>query len=797
LFAWASIIHNSISAQWVLEGQVNDSKTKRALAFANISLENKSKGTITDIDGQFKLTLTDLPATIIISYLGYISDTLVIHSTVSKIQTALIPSEFSLKTIEFKAGLSAAEQLIRRVSARRDTLDPNKLDAYAYTSYNRMLLTAAADTLIAEVTTDALGRPDSSSFRIKNILDRQYLFLNESVVEKKYKKPGKSYEEVMASKTSGLNNPVISALTTQIQTLSFYEDVFSVLGINYINPLAPQGWSKYHYEITDTLISDGDTLILVSFEPLPNKQFQGMEGILYINKTHYALAQAVALPVTEKGSRLYIRQSYRKIDEIHWFPYQLHTDIIFASLNINDTIPLKLEARSYISEIQINPIIKNREFGAIAVEVNPKATERAEDWFETFRNKPLDNKDSNTYRIIDSLGRAIKLDRKLKWFQALSTGNIRVKWFDFPLQRFINANQYEGFRLGLGMETNENLIQWMRLGGYFAYGFKDEALKYGTHIEFRFLRRFDFKLRGMYINDVAESGTTNFGINAPFNLESTYRDLAITIVDSVKTWGGYLECSPVANLQLQLSTKHTVLNPTNEYRFIDTLKNNPVYTLTEIGFSMRYGIGEKYIAFGFDRVRLSSEKPILWLSATQGLDKFGGQFNYTRIHSMVEQEKKWKNWGNSRLAIIGGVVFGDAPYARLFNGRGSYYDFSIVTRNGFETVRPNEFMHSHYAGILLSHLFPPFFTFKKLSKPTAGILYNLGWGELQNINRHFGIPLKSMNKGFLEGGVFIENMVILSNSGFGIGFFYRHGPHATGNFGEDIYFKATLSLSMQ
>ena len=38
--------------------------------------------------------------------------------------------------------------------------------------------------------------------------------------------------------------------------------------------------------------------------------------------------------------------------------------------------------------------------------------------------------------------------------------------FDFPIDKVLNFNNYEGFRLGLGIETNHRMLKWMNLGGY-------------------------------------------------------------------------------------------------------------------------------------------------------------------------------------------------------------------------------------------------------------------------------------------------------------------------------------------
>jgi len=795
LILYLGIFWGNLYGQVEITGQVLDAKGKRPLAFASVIISDRSAGTTSDIDGRFKLVVPKLPVTLKVSYLGYEPHEWVVNANNDlPLKVMLMPSRVSLKTFEFSPGLSAAERLVRRVSARRDTLDPNKLPSYTFTSYNRMVVTSEKDSIPAEIKTDPLGRADSSELKMKEFLDSQYLFLNESVVNKRYKRPGRSYEEVVASRTSGLKNPILSALTTQLQSLTFYEDNFSVLGIEYVNPLAKSGWDLYHYEIVDTTLSDGDTIVVVSFTPLPGKTFQAMEGMLRINIAHYALESAVAIPVSEDGNRVSIRQSYKRVDSLHWFPFQLHTDLIFEGLSING-VNMKLEGRTYIRDIVVNPELKNREFGALAVEVAPDAVKKGEERLTNYRLRTLDRKDSTTYRVIDSLGNEIQLDRRLQWMQAMLSGKLRLWYFDTEIKHLMSANQYEGFRLGLGGETNERLLSWFRVGGYFAYGFKDEAFKYGGHGEFRFLRKYDMRLKGYFQRDVFESGGTDFLIDPSFSLESSYREFAAVVFDSVKTYGFQYQLKPRANMHFLLQGSHTQMDPTTPYRYIDSAQFNPQYRFTELTLNLRWGLGEKYLAFGFDRIALPTQKPVLWLSISQGLKAMNGDFEFTRIHAMLEENYSWTRAGKTRIVLLAGAVLGDTPYARLFNGRGTYFDFSLVARNGFETIRPNEFMSDTYAGILLSHLFPPFYRYRKLSRPALGAVYNIGWGQLQQPERHWGMEFETMERGLFEGGLFLQDILVISNTGFGFGAFYRHGAYARGSLGEDLFWKAAITLS--
>ena len=65
--------------------------------------------------------------------------------------------------------------------------------------------------------------------------NKQHLFLMESVSERKFLYPGNNKEKVLASRISGLKDPLFILLATQIQSFSFYNEIIKIGKKNYIN----------------------------------------------------------------------------------------------------------------------------------------------------------------------------------------------------------------------------------------------------------------------------------------------------------------------------------------------------------------------------------------------------------------------------------------------------------------------------------------------------------------------------------------------------------------------------------
>lgn len=80
LFLLLLVLPQQIGSQTIeLSGKVMDNQTGSGLPFATITLLNTTGGTITDVSGHFKLTVRRLPTTLIVSSIGYRSDSIQIN----------------------------------------------------------------------------------------------------------------------------------------------------------------------------------------------------------------------------------------------------------------------------------------------------------------------------------------------------------------------------------------------------------------------------------------------------------------------------------------------------------------------------------------------------------------------------------------------------------------------------------------------------------------------------------------------------------------------------------------------
>ena len=93
LMACAMLLCFSVTvfAQTTIKGKVQDESNKEPLIGASIIIKNTTIGTVTDYDGEFSLKADqDLPLTLIVSYLGYITKEVEVTSVDNSLKINII-----------------------------------------------------------------------------------------------------------------------------------------------------------------------------------------------------------------------------------------------------------------------------------------------------------------------------------------------------------------------------------------------------------------------------------------------------------------------------------------------------------------------------------------------------------------------------------------------------------------------------------------------------------------------------------------------------------------------------------
>ncbi|REG88957.1 DUF5686 family protein [Winogradskyella sediminis] len=753
------------------------------IPFANVIFNDiKNKGTATDIDGVFFVESTI--KTMTISYVGYETKTL--HISSLKHPTITLKQEVSALDEVVLEGENPAHRIIRLAVANKALNNPENLNAFTYDSY---------DKVFVDVNDDA---PQKDSLtEDQSFLKDAYVFITETIAKHKYLKPRFTEDSVIARRTSGFKDPNFAILANSFQPFSFYDDHISLFETDYLNPISKNSTKKYKFRLKDEYIKNQDTVFVISFEPKANRNFEGLEGLLYINSNQYAVESVDATTHNSGKIDFTIQQKYKFINDQYWFPEQLNFVIILGE----GFGSLKYVGKSYLTNITVNPPLKKTDFPLVSLTLPDNNEGRLSRYWDQYRKDPLDKKEQRTYVLIDSIGDEIHLDKYLKWAPSLAQWRIPFKYVDLDLKKLASYNKYEGTRLGLGLYTNDDVFKNISFGGYSAYGFKDHTWKYGGEVLVDIPGEKDISISLKYKNDVRETGTYSENSNEnPFS----QRHWIASQMDAIESFSIYTDMKLWRNIHWNIGFNTANVTPLYNYQFINNGLSITNYINSEINVGVGYHVKEQLVnTFGVV-TRLPSDAPVFNLIYSRGLKgTFEGDFNYNKFKITLDHSFTTKGLGKTTYRLDLGYIDTALPYGLLFTGEGSLdKNIPFVVKHYFQTVTPYEFLSDRYANIFTTHNFGRLLNNKGLFQPDVLLYNNLGIGSLEHASNHLEIAFKTKDNLFLETGLELQNLIKIpylniGYLGIGIGAFYRYGYHNLENSDDNFAFKYSIGFSFK
>lgn len=805
-----------VSAQHTITGRVVDAAGQAPLAFVPLGLEGGRTGATTDIDGRFTLVVPALPAVIKLSYVGYETQ-LVTVTDGAPLVVLLKQSNTQLKVVEVLPTENPAHRIIRRVQAGRKENDGMRYRSYRYRSYSKTIFTAKADTAagdtgrtatalideapLATADTARTAARDTTDEDINALLSRQHLFLLESATKKSFIPPAAEKEEVLAMRVSGLKDPMFLTLAAQTKTFSIYEPQITLSDKNYLGPLGPSGTNKYFFHLEDTLYQGADSVYVISYRPRRGTRFDGLKGLLYVNTDGYAV-QNVTAEAAERAGGLSVRfqQKHERIGGKAWFPVQLNTFIYFDNVSVNG-LAFYGEGRTYLKDIEVDADVQRKEVRGPEFVADQLSIRRDDAFWNGLRTDSLDSKDLMTYQVLDSIGEKERFDHWMKVISALTTGRIPVGPVDLLVDRFLAYNAYEGLRLGAGVATNDRVTRYGSLGGYFAYGFKDQRWKYGGDLTLKPLYGRDAHVKFSYENDVSEIGGVSFkGKSRTFSPDS-YRLLFVDRMDRMERFAGEVMLRAGSSTKFWLGTERALRVNDIGYRYVQPeaegvtrLRND--FLTGAVTFGVRWAFHERLARLPDRELSLGTKFPVVYLSgmrAIKGL--WDGEWDTWRVDAMIEKVFRIRLLGDLSVRVLGGVADASAPMAFLYDLRGTNADPKLAASNVFETMRPNEFLADRYVTFHVRHSFGALLVRTKYFRPRPSIVSSAGFGDLSEPGNHRGLDFRPLHQGFYESGLVIDNLLRSKTSSLGVAAFYRYGPYAFTDPADNLVLKLTAGYA--
>lgn len=620
----------------------------------------------------------------------------------------------------------------------------------------------------------------------------------ESVTERKFIQPDNSEEVILGVKVSGFNSASFAPLATDLQPFSFYSDYISIFDINYLNPISAGSLNKYDFTIEDTLYYGVDTTFILSYTPLPGKNFDALTGLLYVNTNTYAIQNVIAEPFEKGFIDLKIQQKYRYLDNKQWFPEQLKFEM-FIRQTASMTVGVLASGVSEIKDVELYVPLDKKDFSIEALRMDELANDRDSVFWQQQRPDPLSDKERKTYEVMDSIGGKYKFDALMKIFEKVALNKIPISFIDIDIAKLFAYNKYEGIRLGLGAYTNEKLMKHLSVGGFFGYGFRDAGWKYGGEVIATLDKAREFEVRVGYQNNLIETGKSRLSYFAIPHFD--WGNFLAERMDQIKQESFGVGFRAFRYARMNIAFNHTNVYPKYTYE-LQAGADAPVtnYINSDFTLHLRYAFKEKIITSIGQRIGMGTKYPILSIAYSVGVkDVWDSYYSYNKIEARIEKSFYIKNLGESKFRVEGGYIDEAIPYGLLYTSGGSYVrNWSILVKNSFQTATPYEFLADRYAVLHYSHNFGSLLLQVGKWKPNFTVYQNIGWGSLQHPEYHRFVEFKTMEKGFYESGLQIDRIIQFSYfnvayMGVGMGAYYRYGPYAYSSASDNLAF--TLSVT--
>ena len=809
----------SLQAQFQVNGIIKDSQTKKALPFATITTEN-GFSTIADVDGKFNFILASQPETLTVSYVGYESKTISLFEIKTFFTLYLSAKVDALKEV-IMSNVNPANAIIAKVIKEKQNNNPQKnLQSFEFKSYTKLLVTANPDSIagkidtvfVSAVTRDKIKKIDSSNYKFKKIVDKQHLFLTEKVSQFQFEKPILK-ETILGTKMAGFKEPIYEFLGFNLQSFSIYDNKYELFETQYKSPISNDALEEYRYKILDTTRIEKRDVIVVYFKNKISRK--GLEGLLYVDKENHAIAKAV-MRIRSVLNITGIHEFRYFPEEKIWFPIRKNFKIVkgkskeptkilggrieFPAENDDSGSKKAASDFTYLSsemdvfDLAINNNLKIKK-SFVAIEVKDNANKRDDAFWNQNRTDSLDMRSERTYFALDSIVTKKNIEKKIKYGRKIINGYLPFGPIDFDLRYRLSYNNFEGFRIGIGGITNDSFSKKLRVEGYTAYGLKDETIKYNLGAAFRIGNFSNTWIGGSYTDDVREIASTTFATDRRVFKLYDPRPINISTFYNHKTWRGYIETRIIPKTETILQFSHSEISPLFNYTFVYDSHLYRDFTMSTAMFSIQWNPFSDLMQTPNGKIEFEKRYPKFAFQFTKSVPNFlANDFDFGKVDARIEYEKKYLNGQKSAILLQAGHAFGALPLTHLYNTSPNNLTkdnllqrITIAGKNSFETMYFNEFFSSEFVMLQFKHGFKRIELFKKV-KPSLVLVTRMAWGNLQHPERHIGIEYKTLDQGFFESGIELNQIY----KGFGLTGFYRYGPNQLPRFEDNLAVKLSF-----
>ncbi|MCB0656617.1 MAG: carboxypeptidase-like regulatory domain-containing protein [Saprospiraceae bacterium] len=297
-----------------IQGSITD-QNGSSLPFATVYVLKLQRGTASNEEGRYQLSLPRGTYEVRFQFLGYTTKTVTVQvgNGWEQINIELAEEPIELQTIEVLDNREDPAYTIMRRAIGKASYHAQQLDAYSATSYIK-----------------GSGRlkdlPGLFRKRIEKALEEEGIdtstaFVTESVSEISYQRPNQFSEKVISVRTIGEDN---NTSPNNFINASFYNPEIN----GAVSPLSPKAFAYYKFEYLGFFADHGMTIDKIKVTPRSpgDKVF---EGTIYIVDQEWNI-HSLDLTTYIWGIKFNINQVYQPIQEHVWLPVD-HTFFVSGS----------------------------------------------------------------------------------------------------------------------------------------------------------------------------------------------------------------------------------------------------------------------------------------------------------------------------------------------------------------------------------------------------------------------------------------------------------------------------------
>ena len=794
-----------------VEGRVTDKNTHQGLDYANIRFKGYLNGGVrTDTAGYYKITTTQKVKSLVVTYLGYQSMEIPLQAGVSNHVDAQLKSQnIDLKELVVKPSKkkkrkeidTAAIYIYHHVVANKDYNKAITIGSYHFNEYTKMVYSVENPT--RRLTEAKVFRPFKFFFEKVDTTDKGVpfipLFVQESLLETYYRKdPKKKVNVLHYNRLSGIKGSVFTKLIGyHFEVTDAYENVHVVLEKSFISPFSPGASLLYNYHVIDTSKIEGRTSYRLNFVGR-NKEDLCVKGFADIDSATWAI-KFISYRPNEKANLNYIydlleEQNFQMINN-HWMMVKENLTLEGNLLKDPKKIAIRIVKTTLRNNITTNITIPDSIMKYSDDIVEKNAYRKNTSYIDSLRFDTLTSAEKVVYHHFDTI-RHIPAYQGLKMLVTmLTTANIKAGPVDFGrLYKAVSLNNVEGYRLRMGVRTNNEFDDKMYLSVYGAYGLKDKMWKYSANARYLLPSKFDrwHAIELEYKSDMVVLGDEN-PILSYDNITTLLTGNTLTKIMRTKEVNLYYERDWIkglsSNITLSNRTFYSVpgvfnfTKPDGHGNFVYL----PSFNTSELSADLRYCKTDYYYESYTYRYPLQTKTPSITFKFVMGLKNqlLNGDYTYYKLSLQLLERLQWPAIGYSKIRVRVGYTFGDSPYPVSYISSSN----SSILRDdyAFQSTAPFEFVTDKFIMVWWEHYFDGFF-FNRI--PYINRLHLREYIQIKALYGGYSaknaalIPLPTgigvpSSIPYIEVGCGVENILNLVHVDFLWRVTYRNNPNAS------------------